>query len=722
MFYSFWKKNILKKFTHLRDKILVLKKKTALLTDKQLQKKFNFYREKIQSSKKKDRGKLLDKYLVPVFSIVRETIYRKKGILLFPTQVFGGIVLHYGNVAQMNTGEGKTLTGLLPICLNALSGEPVYVSTVNEYLVGVGANLAQEIFGDVFKIGINSTNLSSEEKRDLYNNCDIIYTTASELGFDYLRSNLVTRAKDKINMVFSYLLLDEADLHCFDEAQNPLIISQSSRQGGVIHLSEYESVTQLANSLIEKKDYIVDQKEKDLWLTKKGIKKSQEFFQIDNLFSFQNHRYNFLLHNALKAKHFYLKDIEYIVDQEEQRIVLIDALTGRLVPNRVYSAGIQQAIESKEGLPVSNKSKTIATITYQNFFRLFTKLAGMTGTALTESEEFRQVYGMEVIAVPPYRKLIRKDRSDLIFWDKKSKYKAIIELIKKNNQTVRRPILIGSPNVEISEHLSSLLTKEKIFHYKLNAVNHKQEAEIIAQAGQLGAITISTNMAGRGTDIILSQESKKVGGLLVIGVERNTSRRIDNQLRGRSGRQGDQGESQFYVSLEDELIKNFAVKEKIGNFFSSQQLKALFHRPLSGKIFNYLVSEPQETLRNIHSAIRQNALNYDLLINRQRQVTYDYRDKLLKSPDPTKLIRKRLPKKTAEITPQDQEYLKILLVKEIDSFWSDYLEALNKIRALSRIKNYLPQDPQEGFFWETIDLFQTGFQRLNKRLSEIAHQ
>ncbi|CAI2175043.1 17942_t:CDS:2 [Funneliformis geosporum] len=548
--------------------VLSLRKKNELLTDVELQNKFNYYRKKIQATEKKFREKALEKYLVPVFSLVREVIYRKTGLLLFPTQIFGGIVLHYANIAQMNTGEGKTLTAFLPICLNALSGRSVFVITVNEYLSQRDWKLAKSIF-DFFQIssGANSTELSSEEKHELYNNCNVIYTTSSELGFDYLRNNLATDIQQKNKQDFYYAVIDEVDSILIDEAQNPLIISQGSRQGGNIHPSEYQSTTQLANTLQEKKDYI----------------------------------------------HFYKREVEYIVDQENQRIVLIDSLTGRLVPNRVYSAGIQQAIESKEGV----------------------QLAGMTGTAATEAEEFRQIYGMEVIA--------------------------------KNNERKRQPILIGSPSVEISEYLSSLLTKEGITHYKLNAVNHEQEAEIIAQAGQLGAITISTNMAGRGTDIILSEESKKAGGLLVIGVERNTSRRIDNQLRGRAGRQGDPGKSQFYVSLEDELIKNFSVKESIGTFFTQQQLKELFHRPLSGKVFNFLISEPQETLRNIYSANRQYTLNYDLLITRQRQFTYTYRDKLLTASDLTKIIKRKKGQKI-EIAPQEQEYLKFLLVKEVDSF------------------------------------------------------
>ncbi|WNE40602.1 MAG: Protein translocase subunit SecA [Mycoplasmataceae bacterium] len=721
MFHYFWKKNTLKKFTTLRDEIIGSRKKTKLLNDEELQSKFDYYRNKISTEPKKKREKALDKYLVPVFSLVREVIFRKKGLLLFPTQILGGIALHYGNIAQMNTGEGKTLTAILPICLNALLGRTVFVVTVNEYLVQRDREIAKPIL-DFFQIssGFNLTILSTKEKKDLYNDCTIIYTSGSELGFDYLRNNLATNIEDKRKQDYYFVIADEIDSLFIDECTNPLIISQRAQGDDVITQSEYQLATRLVNSLIEKEDYKVEQKEKDIWLTKKGIKKCEQFWQLDNLFAFKNHRYNFLLHNALKTKHFYHKGIDYIVDEQEQKLVLIDALTGRLVPNRVYSSGIHQAIESKEGVVVSTKSKTIATITYQNFFRVFDKLSGMTGTAKSEADEFRQVYGMEVISIPPYRKLIRKDHDDLIFWDKKNKYKAIIELIKKNVQGKKRPILIGSPSVEVSEFLSSLLTKEKIFHYKLNAVNHQQEAEIVAQAGQLGAITISTNMAGRGTDIVLSEESRKAGGLLVIGVERNTTRRIDNQLRGRSGRQGDPGESQFYVSLEDELVKNFEVKEQVRRIFSQSQLKELFNRPLSGKIFNYLVSEPQETLRNMQASSRQYNLNYDLLINRQRQLIYSYRDKLLGASDLSKIIKKK--GKDSKIVPIEQEYLKSRLVKEVDNFWSEYLESLNKIRLLANVKVYLPQEPQEAFFWETIDIFQKGFQQLNNRLANITYQ
>ncbi|MCE8162661.1 MAG: preprotein translocase subunit SecA [Candidatus Moeniiplasma glomeromycotorum] len=718
MFYYLWEKRVLKKFGSLRDKIIQSKKKIQLLTDDQLQKKFASYRKKIQVLPVKERPKVLNKYLVPIFALVREVIHRQKKILLFPTQIFGGIVLHYANIAQMNTGEGKTFTAYFPICLNALVGRSVFVVTVNEYLAKRDWELAKPVL-DFFGIssGVNLTGCSGEEKQRLYSDCAVIYTTGSELGFDYLRNNLVTRLSDKKKQDYYYAIVDEVDSLLIDEGMNPLLISQRTYGAEVIQPSEYQSATQLVNTLEEKKDYKVNQKEYEVYLTENGIKKCQSFYQLDNLFSFKNHRYNFLLHNALKAKHFYHREVEYIVDPEQKRLVLIDALTGRLVPNRVYGSGIHQAIESKEGILVSTKSKTIATITYQNFFRLFDKLAGMTGTAKSEVEEFRQVYGMEVIVIPPYRKLIRKDHNDLVFWSKEIKYQGILKLIKKNNQTKRRPILIGSPSVETSEYLSSLLSQENIFHYKLNAVNHQQEAEIVAQAGQIGAITISTNMAGRGTDIVLSEESKKAGGLLVIGVERNTSRRIDNQLRGRSGRQGDPGESQFYVSLEDEIVKNFAIKEKVGGLLNQQQLKELFHRPLSGKIFNYLVSEPQETLRNIQYSNRQQTLNYDLLINQQRQTVYNYRDRLLGTSDLSKLTKK---KATTEVAPSEQEYLKARWVKEVDHFWSNYLESLAKIKELVKVKVYLPQEPQEAFFWETISLFKKGFKQLNQKVSSLS--
>jgi len=715
MFYNLWKKNTLEKYKLKCNRILTLKKKTILLTDKEIEKKIVFFRQKIQNAR--NLSQTLEKYLVPIYALIREIIYRKIGLWLFPTQVLGGIVLHYGNVAQMNTGEGKTLTAILPVCLNALTGKQVYVITVNEYLSHRDWKLAKPIF-DFFQItsGVNSSNLGTEEKKKLYQNL-IIYTTNSELGFDYLRNNLVTNFEEKtLAKDLYYALSDEVDL-TIDESQNPLIISQ--RWGkDAIGEEKYRLATQLVNSLEEKKDYFIDEKENEVWLMLDGIVKAENFYQITNLFSFVNRETNFLLHNALKAKHLYQNNVEYIVDRKNEKIILIDRATGRLAYRRVYSAGIQQAIESKEKVSISPQSKSIATITYQNFFRLFEKMAGMTGTAKTEEEEFRQIYGMPVFVIPPYKKLRRIDRPDLIFLDENSVCQAIIQRIEKTVQTTKRPILVGSPSVEVSEYLSNLLLEKSINHFKLNATNHEQEAEIIAQAGQLGRITISTDMAGRGTDIIPSEESLKVGGLLVIIFGKRFSKRIEDQFRGRAGRQGNPGESQCYFSLDDELIKKFALKEKILAFLGQKKLKSLFSSPLQGKMLERVANEGQEASRNAGLTSRQNTLNYDSLISEQRKKIYNYRDLLLTTPDLKKIILKNY-KKSTEINDFSSEYLRPQLVKKIDYYWSNYLEALTKIRNLIGMCVYLPQEPQEAFFWETDTLFQKTCQQIKKDLKKI---
>ena len=706
MFGYWWKKITLRKYAHLQKKILVEQKKTSPLSLEKLKTKIKTLRQKIRKDKD------LNKHLVSAFSLTREVIKRQIGLWLFPTQIFGGIALHYGNIAQMNTGEGKTLTALLPICLNALSGNPVYVITVNEYLAERDWKLGKLVF-DFFDItsGFNSNTLTAEEKRELYAKCTIVYTTGSELGFDYLRNNLVTSLEDKSDLRFSYALLDEVDSILIDESQNPLIISQRWGSSELTTKEKHQKSTYLAQQLIKKTDYKVDQKERELWLTRKGIKKVEKFYGISNLFSFQNQEINYLLHNSLKAKHFYQKGVEYVVDPERKKIVIIDSLTGRLVPNRVYSGGIQQAVESKEGLPVSPSSKSTAVITYQNFFRLFNKLAGMTGTAKSEAEEFRQVYGMEVVTIRPYRKLIRKDYDDLIFWNKKTRDQWVVEKIKSTKQ----PKLIGTSSVEESERLSFLLTQTGVPHSVLNAVLHHQEAEIVKKAGQIGAVTVSTNMAGRGTDIILSEESRKAGGLLVIGLGRNPSRRIDNQLRGRAGRQGDPGESQFCISLEDELIKNYAVKEQITRIFRQGNLREAFQKPLKSKWFNMMVAEPQEMLRNLQTSHRQYTLNNDLLINHQRQIIYNQRQKILSSSNVFTLVQR---KKTM-VNNESQPYLKSQLVRVIDFAWANYLESLEKTRQLINIKSWLPQDVQEAFFWESSKLFQITQQHINKRIRKI---
>jgi preprotein translocase subunit SecA len=726
MFYYLWKKIVTRKFENLQNEILSLEREFSSFSDEEILEKFNSLRYKFKKLEKTELENSLNSCITQVFAMVREVINRKLGLMLFPTQIYGGIVLHYANIAQMNTGEGKTLTALLPVCLNALTGRQVFVITVNEYLAQRDWNLVKTVL-DFFEIssGVNLSGLKVEEKKKIYQQLSVVYTTGSALGFDYLRDNLVEAEKDmvikrsdsgdEIDSEFYYAIIDEVDSILIDEAQNPLIISRNSAEKAGIVEIEYTMATILSNLMVQEEDYILKNDERNLWLTSEGVKKAEIFYRLtDSFFSFKNQRKNFLVHNALKAKHFFRRDVDYIVDQKTKRIIIIDSLTGRLVHNRVYSSGLHQAIESKEKVNITKRSKNIASITYQNFFRLFEKLSGMTGTAEIEAEEFRQIYGMEVIAIKPYKKLIRKDKDDLIFWSKEQKYKNLIKLIKENNSTIKRPILIGSPSVEISENISKMLDKEGIMHDKLNAVNHQKEAEIIARAGQIGAITISTNMAGRGTDIKLSSESVKAGGLLVIGVERNAIRRIDDQLRGRSGRQGDPGESLFFVSLEDDLVSQFFSKEKIKGFVEDQKLSK---RPLSGKIWNFFISEPQESIRNVQSSNRRHMLNYDLLISQQRKSIYAYRNALLLK-SLTSLVKNYSGIKVV-FTLETAGEIKRLLVKEIDKFWSNYLESVEKIRDLLPIKVYLFQDQQEIFFLESMEVFKKGIAAFEKEIEKI---
>lgn len=724
MFHYLWEKNTLRIYSSIRKRILKLSSDFSILTDDELKDKINEIRENIEIDKSNNEvDKVSNKFLIPVYALVKEVIFRKTGLSLFPTQIFGAIVLHNGNIAQMNTGEGKTLTGLLPVCLNALLGSSVYVVTVNEYLANRDWELAKPIF-DFFGLSstVNLNKYNRSEKKEIYEKCKIIYTTSGELGFDYLKNNLIKSYDEKINMNFDYVLIDEIDSILIDEAQNPLIISQNLKNSDSIEVEQqkYSQSMILANKLERNKDYEVDEKEKNIWLTELGIIKVDHFYGVNNIFDFSNQENNFLLFNCLKALHFYKKGVEYIVDKEKNKIVIIDSLTGRLVPQRVYSSGIHQAIEVKEGLPISPRGKSVATITYQNFFRFFTKISGMTGTAKTESDEFRQVYGMEVISIAPYKKSIRRDLSDLVFLTKRKKYEAVIKFIKNNHQTLKRPVLIGSPSLETSEYLSSLLKLLKIKHFKLNAVNHREEAEIIEKAGQIGSLTIATNMAGRGTDIILSPESFEAGGLFLIGLGRNFSRRLDNQLQGRAGRQGNPGDTQFYVSFEDDLLKNFEIKEKIDKILGKENALEIFDKPINNKFFDILIAEPQESIRNLNSSNRQYILNYDLLINKQRKLIYDYRESILRADEIFEFILNvKLSEDVLNIVINYQDKLKKIIVEEIDIFWANYLESLNKIRSMLAIRVYLPQNPQEAFFSESNNLFQKEYNDLQLKLKEM---
>jgi len=687
MFQYFFKKKI----NFYKNSIIKNKVITEKMTDEEIKNKFNFYKNKSKNNKKK-----IDKFLVPIFSLVREIIHRKLKILLFPTQIIGGIILHYGNIAQMNTGEGKTLTAILPICLNCFLEKTVFVITVNDYLSKRDWELSKPIF-DFFGIssGVNLSKFSNNEKKIFYEN-NVIYSTGSREAFNYLSNNLSKKKEEKVKQNYYYAIIDEIDSILIDEAQNPLIISKIYGQENKIEILEYKIATHFVKFLIEKIDYKIEEKEKKIWIIKKGIEKIEKIYKIKNLFSSENNHINFYIHNALKAKHFYKKNVDYVVNHEEKKILIIDSLTGRLVKNRVYGHGLQQAIEDKENLLISKKSKTIAMITYQNFFRLFDKLSGMTGTALEEKEEFSSIYGMEVFVVPNYKKNIRKDLDDLFFFNKEKKYKKIISIIENNLKKKKRPILVGSTNVETSEYLSNLLKKKEIIHNKLNAINHEQEAEIISKAGELSSITISTNMAGRGVDIKTSKESEKAGGLLVIGIERNFSRRIDDQLKGRTARQGNKGKTIFFNSLEDEIVKNSDIRNKIYENFSSKKYEDEFPKYLK-KICNIFVSECQEKMKLLCFFNRKKMLDYDIIINKQRNEIYNFRNLILESEN-------------------YEENFKEILLKKIDNFWSDYLESINRIKILISVKIYLPENPQESFFWEVSELFENNFNKLKKEV------
>lgn len=726
-FRQWWKKRKFSEYLAIRDRVMALRSKIAAFSDEQLQKKIAAIRRVITSKRsEEERKKSLDSYLVLVFAIAREVIYRKTGKLLFSTQILGGVVLHYGNVAQMNTGEGKTLAAFPPACLNALGGKVVFVLTANEYLAQRDWNEAKEIlafFG--VSSGVNLSHLSTEQKRQVYE-CKVIYTTCSELGFDYLRNNLVYSQGEELKMKFEYCIIDEIDNSLIDNSRESLNISHTVRPGETVQ-AECQKATELARALVRKVDYTIDLKRHSLWLSEAGVRKIENHYRLSNLFSFENHDYNLLIHNALKVKHFYRKNVEYIV--KEDRIILIDPLTGRLLPKSVYGAGIHQAIESKEGVPLERgESKNIATITLQNLFRMFEKISGMTGTALSEEDEFNQVYGLEVVEVPPFKELIRRDYDDLIFADKLSKYRAIVAAVKRVGQTTKQPILIGCADVESSERLSSLLKLEGVFHHKLNAINHEEEATIISNyAGELGSVTISTAMAGRGTDIKLSKESIKAGGLFVIGDENDSTKRSRLQLIGRAGRHGEPGKSRFYVSLEDELISRFGLKNRLQGVLEVLS-RGEPGKPISGKFLNFLISEPQETIKNTEAFRRQSALSYDLLIARQREFVYRYRRAVLRANswrETLELVsRKALSLFKAgarkEISSFRFEYLKSNLLYEIDDFWTEYLEVVEKSRELVKVKIYLPQDPKEAFFLETLDLFKQGLKQLRKNLFKQA--
>ena len=603
----------LKRFDKLADEILALDDEMSNLNDEDFSKKTEEFKKRLVD------GETFDDILVPAMALAREACFRAIGEKPFKVQVIGALAIHYGNIAEMKTGEGKTLTTVLPAYVNALTGKGVHVVTTNEYLSDRNANWMKPIYDLLgITVGVNLRELSPKEKQEVYN-CDITYSTNNEIGFDYLRDNMVVRKEDRVQRPLNYCIIDEVDSILIDEARTPLIISGGQANSSNLYIEANRAVKNLKEDV----DYTLDLKTKSVSLTEDGSKKIEKLLHIGNLYDIDNASLVHHLNQALKANYAFAKDVDYVV--ADGQVVIVDQFTGRLMHGRQYSDGLHQAIEAKEGVTINVETKTMATITFQNLFRMYNKLSGMTGTAKTEEEEFRNIYNMYVICIPTNKPVIREDLSDLVYATEKGKYKAIINTVKEIHEK-GQPILIGTISVESNEHLSGLLKKAGLPHEVLNAKNHEREAEIIAKAGEKGAITLATNMAGRGTDIKLGEGVKELGGLCVIGTERHESRRIDNQLRGRAGRQGDPGMSQFFVSFEDDLMRRFGT-DKIKSMLQSLGIDD--DMAIRSKALTRSIETAQKRVEGNNYDIRKSLLDYDNVLNEQREIIYNKRNEII---------------------------------------------------------------------------------------------
>ena len=734
-------------------KVLDYEEEMKKLSDEELKAKTQYFKDQIQNN-----GKTVDDILPEAFAVCREAAKRVIGQFPYPVQVFGATVLNEGDVAEMKTGEGKTLTATMAVYLNALEGKGVHVVTVNEYLASRDAEWMGQIYRFLgLTVGVNLREKDTAGKQEAYK-CDITYTTNSELGFDYLRDNMATRPQDRVLRGLHFAIVDEADSILIDESRTPLIISGGSGTTA----NSYVTADRFVKSLRKDKDFTYDIKKKSCTLTDKGVDKVEAAFGIENLYDPQYSDLVHRIHQALKANFTMQKDVEYMVSNDE--ILLIDSFTGRVLQGREYSDGLQQAIQAKEHVTIKPETITLATITYQNFFRLYDKLSGMTGTAKTEEEEFRKIYNMRVIQIPTNRPVQRIDDVDLVFGNSNARFKALVEEVKKRHAT-GQPILIGTASVEKSEIVDKLLTEAGLPHDVLNAKNHAREAAIIAEAGKKGAITIATNMAGRGTDIKIDDEVKKLGGLAVLGTERHESRRIDNQLRGRSGRQGDPGYSRFFVSLDDELMQRFG----------SDNLQRLFGKmgdePLESSMVTKAITTAQKKVEGQNFDTRKNLLDYDDVLRQQREIMYKQRDTILfsdsifdsiqkyferaaeglvsesiveidqeKVVDETKLIKLVEPKYLAPGTinptdfhqiPADEAtdflatimykiYLKkrkgwsddvanyvekTVTLQQVDKNWTKHIDTMSKLRESIYLRSYANSNPLQAYTNEGYDLF-----------------
>ena len=745
-----------RKLEKMADRVFSYADEMAALSDEQLQAKTTEFKERYS------KGESLDDLLYEAYAVVREAARRVLGLYPYKVQVMGGIVLHNGDVPEMRTGEGKTLTATMPVYLNALSGKGVHVVTVNEYLTTRDATEMGELYSWLgLSVGINLAAKSPLEKREAYN-CDITYSTNSEIGFDYLRDNMVVRAEDMVQRPLNYAVVDEVDSILIDEARTPLIVS--GPQG-----SETNQLYFLADNLVkslDKEDYIIDVPSKTIGLSDTGIDKAEKFFKLNNLYDIENVAITHFLDNALRANYIMTYDVDYLVN-EDQEVMIIDPFTGRTMEGRRYSDGLHQAIEAKEGVPVQNESKTSASITYQNLFRMYKKLAGMTGTGKTEEEEFREVYNIRVVPIPTNRPIARVDHEDLLYPSLEYKFNAVIADVKRRYEK-GQPVLVGTVAVETSDLISQKLVAAGVPHEVLNAKNHYREAQIIMNAGQRGAVTIATNMAGRGTDIKLGPGVRELGGLCVIGTERHESRRIDNQLRGRSGRQGDPGESQFYLSLEDDLMKRFG-SERIKVFMERMNLSEE-ESVIKSKMLTRQVESAQKRVEGNNYDSRKQVLQYDDVMREQREIIYKQRQDVITADRDLAPEIKAMMKRTIErqveghflgskdeaidgiikfahttlvedgtlhaesfkpmnkkeiidelyelalrvydsqvkkLRDEDRirEFQKVLILRVVDNKWTDHIDAMDQLRNAVSLRGYAQNNPIVEYQSESFNMF-----------------
>ncbi len=686
--------------------IEALADKYAAMDDDELQDKTEEFKQRLAN------GETLDDIMVEAFATVREAAKRVIGEYPFPVQLMGGVVLHQGDIAEMKTGEGKTLTSILPVYLNALEGKGVHVITVNEYLAERDSKWMGQIHRFLgLTVGLNRHGLSINQKRDAYK-CDITYTTNSELGFDYLRDNMVTNVNDRVLRGLNMALVDEVDSILIDESRTPLIISGGQKDTANYYLAADKFVKKLK----EGEDYEIDVQAKSVALTEEGVAKAEKNFKVTNLFTPEYTQLVHHINQALKANYTMSNEVEYLV--KDGVVYIVDQFTGRIMEGRVFSDGLHQAIEAKEGVRIKQETTTLATITYQNFFRLYNKLCGMTGTAKTEEEEFLSIYNMRVYEIPTNRPVVRTDLPDAIYGTKKAKYEAltreVMELHSKG-----QPVLVGTISVDVSEFLSKMFSQRKIRHEVLNAKNHKREADIIAKAGLRGAVTIATNMAGRGTDIKLGPGVAELGGLAVLGSERHESRRIDNQLRGRSGRQGDPGFSQFYVSLQDELMIRFG-SERVQTMFEQ-----LGDEAIESKMVSKAIESAQKRVEGMNFDIRKTLLDYDDVLRQQRETIYSQRDEILENDDVHPVIEGMFERVAEEMvlnhTDHSQRYPTVNAEKLKDALWKLNVDEDDAAAALAKCHSHeeyaaTVKDLMWTAYEEKIEPFMKDFGRIEKTM------